>query len=108
MKLMIAEGKYSLTELYDTIAKTMGYTDTTELQYDCRKVNIASNIQENMYAYYYDYAKANDKTLTEKEIRVGTTMLLLLSGPKVDESLKANEVEVFEGFICQQHKINVQ
>ena len=37
---------------------------------------------------------------SENDIRVGITMLLAMSGPKVDKSLKANEVEIFDGFIC--------
>ena len=100
MKFIIPEGKYSLVELYETIAKEMGHADTAELHYDCRKVNIAFNIQENLYDYYYNNAKETDETLSDNDIKIGTTMLLLLSGPKVDDALKANEVEIFEGFIC--------
>jgi hypothetical protein len=100
MKLTIAEGKYNLVELYDAIASQMGYADTSELHYDCRKVNIAFNIQENMYDYYYEHARETDKTLSDNDIKIGTTMLLIMSGPKVDNDLKANEVEIFEGFIC--------
>ena len=89
-----------LTEFYDTVAREMGYSDTSELHYDCRKINIAANIQDGFYEYYAQQARETDPYLSDNDIKVGTTMLLVMSGPKVDDSLKANEVEIFDGFIC--------
>lgn len=74
--------------------------DPRELKYDCRKINIAENIQDNFYVYYDNLARETDPTLSENDIKTGITMLLIMSGPKVDNTLKANEVEVFDGFIC--------
>lgn len=102
MKLTIKSMPCSLTEFYDTVATEMGYTDTSNLNYDCREVNIASNIQDDFYNYYIGITRETDSTVSEHDARVGTTMLLAMCGPKVDENLKANEVEVFEGFICQR------
>ena len=96
--ITIPEGNYSLTELYDLVAKEMGY-NSADCKYDCRKVNIAANIQDNLYAYYDKLVRETDPTATDNDIRVGTTMLLVMCGPKVDADLKANEVEVFNGFI---------
>lgn len=100
MKILISTSPCGLTEFYDAVAKEMGYADTSEIKYDCRKINIAENIQDNFYAYYNNYAKEQDPTISENDIKTGITMLLIMSGPKVDNTLKANEVEVFDGFIC--------
>lgn len=87
----------AITELFDNVAGEMGYYSAKN-QYDCRHINIAPNLQDNFYAYYTTLATAEG--ISESDARVGTTMLLAMCGPKVDESLKANEVEVFDGFIC--------
>lgn len=76
-----------------------GIPNTSELKYDCRKINIAENIQDNFYEYYTKYAKETQPELTDNDIKTGITMLLLMSGPKVDNALKANEVEIFDDFI---------
>ena len=97
MKLIILRENYDgLVEFYDAVATEMGYTDTSELHYDCRNINIAPNIQDGFYAHYREM----NPTLPASEVNVQVTMLLALSGPKVDQALKANEVEVFDGFIC--------
>ncbi len=89
----------SLTEFYDAVATEMGHTDTSEIKYDCTKVNIAENIQDGFYEYYAQTARETDPVLSENDIKTGITILLAMSGPKVDSDLKANEVEIFEGFI---------
>lgn len=100
MIITIPEKNYTLIELYDTIAREMGIGSGIGRNYDCRRVNVAYNIQENIYACYREMALKHDPKANETDIRVGTTMLLAMSGPKVDQELNANEVEVFEGFIC--------
>lgn len=89
-----------VTELYDAVAKKMGGENTTELHYDCTKINVAQNIQDGFYTYYTDVAREANPETTMQEISVAITMLLAMSGPKVDTKLNANEVEVFDGFIC--------
>jgi hypothetical protein len=69
-----------------------------ELEYDCRKVNIAKNIQDGIYDKYLELGR--EEKLSETDVRVGVTMLLACSGPKVDENLADDEVEVLDGFIC--------
>ena len=97
MKIKIPKKNYSITELYDAIATTMGYSNVDELEYNCCKVNIAKNIQDGIYDKYLELGK--EEKLSEQDIRVGVTMLLAVSGPKVDENLADNEVEVLDGFI---------
>lgn len=101
MKITIPNHKpMSIIELYEAAATEMGCIATSETKYDCTKINVAENIQDNFYEYYAQQARETDPTLNESDIRVGTTMLLVMSGPKVDSTLKANEVEIFDGFIC--------
>jgi hypothetical protein len=99
VKINIANTLCDLTEFYDAVATEMGYADTSELQYDCTKINIADNIQDGFYQYYTQKAKENNATADDNDIQTAITMLLIVSGPKVDYALKANEVEIFDGFI---------
>lgn len=98
MKLKVPHKNYDIVELYDAIATEMGFVATQNLEYDCREVNIAKNIQDGIFAKYAELAK--DKGMSESDARAGIAMLLVVSGPKVDENLADDEVEVFEGFIC--------
>ena len=97
-KVTVPKNNYGIVELYDTVANAMGYTDTSELEYDCCKINIAKNIQDGIYERYLELGR--EENLPDEDIRASVTMLLLMSGPKVDENLADNEVEVFDGFIC--------
>lgn len=98
MKLKIPSKNYGITELYDTIATEMGFVAVQDLEYDCRNVNVAKNIQDGIYEKYLELGR--EQKVSEQDIRIGITMLLACSGPKVDENLADNEVEVFDGFIC--------
>lgn len=100
MKITIPDYEpYSLIDLYQLIAREIK-ADATEVNFDCRKINIAANIQDKLYEYYAKVAREIDPDINENDIKIGITMLLAMSGPKIDGTLKANEVEVFDGFIC--------
>lgn len=105
MKILIPTKPCDLITFYNTVAREMGHSDPKELEYDCRKINVASNIQDNFYIYYTNYARETQPELTDNDIKIGISITLMMSGPKVDSSLKANEVEVFEGFICNNTKL---
>lgn len=98
MKVKVPNKNYGIPELYDVIATTMGHRNVNELEYDCRKVNISKNIQDGIYDKYLALGK--EQNLSEQDVRIGVTMLLAVSGPKVDDDLADDEVEVFDGFIC--------
>jgi hypothetical protein len=101
MKMLISIQPFGgLTEFYDTVAKGLGHFDTSELHYDCTKINVAENIQDKFYEYYTALVRETEPMSSENDIKIGITMLLAMSGPKVDSNLKANEVEIFDGFIC--------
>ena len=88
-----------LSDFYDAVAKGTGHFNTSKLTYDCTKINIAPNIQDDFYEYYTAVARETNPELSENDIRASITILLAMSGPKVDKTLKANEVEIFDGFI---------
>ena len=98
MILKVPKQNYNIIELFDAVAAAMGHADTSKLEYDCRNVNIAKNIQDGIYEKYLELGR--EQKLPDQDIRAGVTMLLAISGPKVDENLADNEVEVFDGFIC--------
>lgn len=100
MKILISNIHCGLPEFYDAVATEMGYADTSELKYDCTKINIAENIQDGFYEHYLAFIREKDIYSHENEARADITLVLAMSGPKVDTNLKANEVEVFDGFIC--------
>lgn len=100
MKISISSPPGDLTEFYDAVAREMGHTDTSELHYNCTKINVSANIQDNFYEHYLALIRENDIYSHENEARADITLVLAMSGPKVDQNLKANEVEVFDGFIC--------
>ena len=97
MKIKIPDKTYGLVDFYDQVAIEMGAVCTANLKYDCTKVNVAPNIQDGFYEYYKGIAE--ETGADENDIKVGITMMLAINGPKVDENLKANEVEIFDGFI---------
>ena len=99
MKLLIQNKPMSIIECYEAVAVQMGYANTSELHYDCTKINVAENIQDEFYNYYTAIIREEQPTLSENDITTSITMILAMSGPKVDKDLKANEVEIFDGFI---------
>ncbi len=78
-----------LDEFYDLIGKKLyPYFDLSEVEYDCSLINISNNIQEKWFSYYGRQGNSKSSII----------MFLVMSGPKVDEKLKDNEVEIFNGF----------
>ena len=103
MKIRVREStKCSLTEFYNRVAREIGYISVDNLIYDCRHINISSEIQGNFFEYYKELAKEKDPHISDNEVQTGTCMLLAMAGPKVDVNLKENEVEIFDNFITQR------
>lgn len=105
-KLTVKMPPCTIVELFDAVAKEMGYENPSEIKYDCTKINVAANIQDGFYEHYTNIIKEsaireNNIYISDHDIKVGITMHLAMSGPKVDTTLKANEVEVFDGFIIE-------
>lgn len=99
-KFKVPHKSYSIIELYEAVAKEMGYSNSSELEFDCRNINVAKNIQDGFYDWYTQLEKVSNPDVSETDVLARTTMLLAIAGPKVDENLANDEVEVFDGFIC--------
>ena len=95
MKLKVPSKNYGIQELYDTVALLMG-KEPENLDYDCCNINVAMNIQEGFFKRY----REENQDLSEGDFNISMAMMLLNYGPKVDENLADDEVEVFDGFIC--------
>jgi hypothetical protein len=96
--IKVPHKNYDIVGLYDAVATELGYSNISTLEYDCRKINIANNIQDGIYKRYIELGQ--EQNLSECDVRTGITMLLAVSGPKVNGNLADDEVEVFDGFIC--------
>ena len=97
MKIKVPHRLYGITELYDTVARIMGCDNVDDLRYDCREINVATNIQDNFFRHY----REDNIEMSESDFKMNMAMLLLNYGPKTDEALLDYEVEVFKGFIME-------
>lgn len=86
--------KQILTPFYETVASVAGYEVKQEDMFDCTKVNVAANVQENIIAAYQEKEAGLEKT--------SVISVLLMAGPKVDAGLADNTVEIFDGYICKK------
>lgn len=86
--------KQILTPFYETVALAAGYEVKQEDIFDCTKVNVAANVQENIIAAY----QVKDASLERSSV----ISVLLVAGPKVDAGLPDNTVEIFDGYICKK------
>lgn len=98
MTIFIPNKNYEITELYDTVATLLG-NDSTTCRYDCRKIEIAKNLQQNIYNHYLDSNPQKPKY----EVELSVTMMLACLGPRVNYNLKDNQVYVEQGFIVKEN-----
>ena len=87
-----------LVSTYENIARKDGYPVTDHTIYDCRKVDVAANIQDAWIRYYHDQAISEHPGIPEPDISRHISALLLSCGAKVDRTLSDNEVLVHPGF----------
>ena len=74
---------------------------TDDVQFDCRKICVAENIQDAWIEFYRAKAKEENPNLGEADISMSIGALLLCFGAKVDPDLEQGEVSVEDGFIGQ-------
>lgn len=91
-----------LLALYEAIAHALGADGgDDDLCYDCTKVNISADLQDEIYeAYRAEYIDEYRRTPGSFDAEVA--MLLARSGPKVDRALPMRHAEVFDGFLCNR------
>ena len=91
MKTTIAEFKGTIQGLYERIDFRMNaHAD----MYNCTKLEVAENIQTNIFDYYIDGG------VPEEDI----AMMWVCYGPKVNRELADNEVDIQDGFFVSENK----
>ncbi len=79
-----------IAEFYKNVAAAMGIS-TARVKYDCTKITVARNIQSNIF-------ETLDAQSTDP---CHTGMSWCVSGPKTDDALPDDTVEVFDGFFLR-------
>lgn len=86
-------------DFYSFIATALGHDpDCRNIRYDCTKINVSPLIQHTWYTKFEE-CKLGDP--------VSLTMLLCISGPKVDITLQGYTVEVLDGCINYENPSTV-
>ena len=93
-----------IVSFYELVASKFGIEIKEESQFNCCEIEIAENIQENMYETYRKLVKARIESkeipfVSDSQINTEITMLLAMSGAKVNPELKPNEVIISELFV---------
>ena len=99
MKFELKMPPCTITEFFNAVAREMGYEDTSELKYDCTKIEISRNIQDKFFECYATMSRETNSKLLKHEITADINLLLSQFGPKVNPNFKRNEIKVFDGFI---------
>lgn len=94
VRLSDEQMKQVLTPFYETVASMAGYGIKQTDVFDCTKVNVAANVQENIIVAYQEKEASLERS--------SVISLLLMAGPKVDAGLPDNTVEIFDGYICKR------
>lgn len=80
-----------ITQFYERAAELAGEVAGKDDKFDCRRIEIAGNIQDKFFEYYEANGYGNDDIMT----------LLLMVGPKVNPELNRNEVIVQDNFVLR-------
>lgn len=83
--------KDGIEKFYENVMKRFGTKLAPNDKYDCTKIDISKNIQD----YWFDYYEGQGASSCD------VAMMLLMMGPKVDESLSDNKVFLYPGFIVR-------
>lgn len=84
MNVRIREIPTNIVDLYDAVAKELGY-NPDKCEYDCKKIEVSADIVEAIESQYeYQYA---------------FTMEWICWGPKQNDDLPKQTVKVYKGFI---------
>ncbi|MBR1634216.1 MAG: hypothetical protein IJ682_04035 [Lachnospiraceae bacterium] len=102
-KMTLTQSDFSegLVSTYENIARKDGYPVTDNTTYDCRKLDVADNIQEAWIGFYQNRTKSEHPHLSEYEIKQNIMALLLNCGAKVSPLLSDNEVLIHPGFASE-------
>ena len=101
MTLTRSDFSEGLVSTYENIARKDGYPVTDNTTYDCRKLDVADNIQEAWIGFYQNRTKSEHPHLSEYEIKKNIMALLLNCGAKASPLLSDNEVLIHPGFASE-------
>lgn len=91
------ESYCELEKFYEMIAKKMGVVVTDDALFDCRKICVTKNVQDEIWSYYKEVKFAKDEEIA---------MLLVCSGPKANlEAMNSEQyrAEVEDGFLSTKN-----
>jgi hypothetical protein len=77
-----------MQDFYEYVVKLAGFEDEPYKRFNCTKIFVSRTVQ--------DYIKDGYKNRGAEDFEIG--MILGCYGPKIDETLKANEVSIIPGF----------
>jgi hypothetical protein len=86
----------TLGSFYRTAAELLGYKENEDTMYDCTRILVSANVQDAIIASY----KATSPEATMEQIIIH----LAMSGPKVAEDLRDDEVVLQEGFVVTKNR----
>lgn len=83
---------FSISQVYQNAADRLGITVADDEVFDCTKITVSKEIQEEIFQYYkeHNYDAEN----------IG--MLWVCVGPKTDDNLGEYEMEVSDGWIVKE------
>lgn len=94
MLVKISSGPMSIMDLYEIVTMKMGEDPKMVKNYDCRKINVAQNIFDDIYEWYQINVKGDVYVIKQH-----FGMDWLMYGPKVDNELPDNCVVLEDGFM---------
>lgn len=78
-------------QFYAEVAEALGCKDSPNIKFDCSKILVSQPIMDALMKYYED-RNYSDETIC---------CYMVCYGPKTDEALGENEVQVCAGFLSQ-------
>lgn len=87
-----AECYCSIVDLYDIVARKLGY-DPNRVCYDCRKICVTKSVQDQVFAFYKEEINASE---------VDISTIWLMYGPKANLDGEDFKVKVSAGFIKKE------
>ena len=88
-RVTILASPMTIVDLYDLVAIKLGYNHNA-CTYDCRKIEVAPNFADAIEKFY-------EKNFSDYKFRFGMDWVCF--GPKVNEDLPDDTIEVEDGFI---------
>lgn len=83
---------WSIPEIYEQVARDVGYPTTSMTKFDCRKILVSEDIQEKVF----DFLRSSGSD----EASIG--MMWCFAGPKTEKQLPKGHVCIMDGFFVEE------